>query len=273
MSDSSSAADWVKVRYETHGHARIAIVQFDRGHRSNTMSAALCRELRRVAQGFEGDAALSAVILTGRADNFSMGADLRDPERQEMAAAILAERRLQWQNGGKMCRAWEEIEPITIAAIEGWCVGGGSAIAASCDLRVASETSTIYVPEIERGMNLSWGAVPRITHLVGPARAKRMIMLSEKVPATTALDWGFIDQLAKPGAVLEAAIAFARQACGLPPVQMRMIKQAINASAFALDRAVSHADFDQFGLAVASGDYAEGVTSFIEKRPPKYTGA
>jgi enoyl-CoA hydratase/carnithine racemase len=68
-------------------------------------------------------------------------------------------------------------------------------------------------------------------------------------------------------------MALAKRAASLPPVQIRMIKQAVNAAAFALDRAVSHADFDQFALAAASGDYAEGVNSFLEKRPPRYTGA
>ncbi len=269
----SDADQWVKVRYETHDNGRIAIVQFDRGHASNTLAVALCRKLRQVAQSFESDTTLSAVILTGRADNFSMGADLRDPERKGMEQAALSARRLQYQTGGKMCRAWEEIELLTIAAIEGWCVGGGAAISVCCDLRVAAENATLYVPEIERGMNLSWGAVPRITNLVGPAKAKRIVMLSEKLSAQQGLDWGLIDQIAKPGQALEAALAFARQAASLPPVQMRMIKQAVNASAMALDRAVSHADYDQFGLALGSGDYAEGVASFMEKRPPKYTGA
>ncbi|MEZ5729373.1 MAG: enoyl-CoA hydratase-related protein [Burkholderiaceae bacterium] len=129
-----------------------------------------------------------------------------------------------------------------------------------------------YVPEIERGMNLSWGAVPRVTHLVGPARTKRMIILSEKVPAERAADWGFVDELALEGGALEAALALAERTAAMPPVQLRMIKQAVNASAGALDRAVSHADFDQFMLASASGDFAEGVNAFLERRAPNYTG-
>ena len=265
--------NWVDIEYQTLGSARVAIVRFDRGHASNTMSAELCRQLRRAAQSFEMDGTLTAVVLTGRIDNFSMGADLRDAELRASLDAKLADRRLLHQTGGKMCRAWEELEPLTIAAIEGWCVGGGAALSVCCDLRVAAENATLYVPEIERGMNLSWGAVPRITHLVGPAKAKRIVMLSEKLSAAKGLDWGLIDQVAQPGHALAAALDFARQAASLPPVQMRMIKQAVNASTNALDRAVSHADFDQFGLAVSSGDYREGVASFIEKRAPKYTGS
>ncbi|HOA95848.1 MAG TPA: enoyl-CoA hydratase/isomerase family protein [Quisquiliibacterium sp.] len=258
------------VKIERHG--RIAIVRFDRQDRANALSIAACRALTDAARSFENDPDVCAVILTGTATNFSNGADLKDPERLDPQTSRLSERRLQLQTGGKLCRAWEEIEAITIAAVEGWCVGGGAALVAACDLRVAAENSHFYVPEIERGMNLQWGAVPRITHLVGPARAKRIAILSEKLPAARALDWGFVDELAAPGKSVEVAMALAERCASMPPVQVRMIKQAVNASAFALDRAVSHADFDQFALAAASADYAEGVRSFLEKRPPRYTG-
>jgi 1,4-dihydroxy-2-naphthoyl-CoA synthase len=251
---------------------RIAIVRLDRGDGRNALSLQACRELTEVARSFDQDPDVSAVILTGTAAVFSMGADLRDEELKRSRSARLAERRLSMQTGGRMCRAWEELEPLTIAAIEGWCIGGGTAISVACDLRVASTQATFYVPEIERGMNLSWGAVPRITRLVGPALAKRTIILAEKLPAARALDWGLIDETCEPGNALQAAMALAERAASLPPVQLRMIKQAINAAAFALDRAVSHADFDQFALAAASEDFAEGTQSFLEKRPPRYTG-
>lgn len=252
---------------------RIGIVRFDRGDRSNTLSLAACRELTQMARSLEGDTELCAVILTGSAEHFSMGADLSDQEFRESRQLPMAQRRQTVQTGGRMCRAWEDIEPLTIVAIEGWCVGGGTALSVACDLRVASRGARFYVPEIERGMNLSWGAVPRIAHLVGPARAKRIIMLSEKIAADRALEWGLVDELAPPGGALDAALAMAERAASLPPVQLRMIKQAVNASVNALDRAVSHADFDQFTLATQSGDFEEGVKSFLERRPPRYTGA
>ena len=119
----------------------------------------------------------------------------------------LVERRQIAALGYRMCKAWEEIPQITIVAIEGWCVGGGAALAVACDLRVAARDAHLYVPEIERGMNLSWGAIPRITHLVGHAKAKRIVILSEKVSAPVAADWGLVDSLSEPG----SALADARQ--------------------------------------------------------------
>jgi enoyl-CoA hydratase/carnithine racemase len=259
------------VRIERHG--RIAIVRFDRGDGRNGLSLEACRQLTRAARSFEDDPDVSAVVLTGTAQVFSVGADLKDPELGRARAARLAERRLAMQTGGRMCRAWAEIEAMTIVAIEGWCVGGGAALSVACDLRVAGAGATLYVPEIERGMNLSWNAVPRIAHLVGPARAKRIAVLAEKLGAADALDWGLVDRVAEPGRALEAALEFAERAASLPPVQLRMIKQAVDAAVGALDRAASHADFDQFALAAASGDFAEGTRSFLERRPPRYTGA
>jgi enoyl-CoA hydratase/carnithine racemase len=252
---------------------RIAIVRYDRGDGRNALSLEACRQLTRAARSFDDDPEVSAVVLTGAASVFTLGADLRDAELAQARSAPLAERRLRMQTGGRMCRAWAELEPLTIVAIEGWCVGGGAALAVSCDLRVAAESATLYVPEIERGMNLSWGAVPRIAHLVGPARAKRVTILAEKLPAAQALEWGLVDQVAPAGGALAAALALAERAASLPPVPVRMIKQAIDASVTALDRATSHADFDQFALAASSGDFAEGTKAFLERRPPKYTGA
>jgi enoyl-CoA hydratase/carnithine racemase len=251
---------------------RIAIVRFDRGDGRNTLSMEACRQLTRAARSFEDDPDVSAVVLTGTASVFSMGADLRDPDLKRAREARFAESRLLMQTGGRMCRAWAEIEALTVVAVEGWCVGGGAALGVSCDLRVAGDGATFYVPEIERGMNLSWNAVPRLAHLVGPARAKRVAVLGEKLGAAGAREWGLVDEVAPAGGALEAAMAFAERAASLPPVQLRMIKQAVDAAVSALDRAVSHADYDQFSLATRTGDFAEGMASFAERRPPKYTG-
>jgi len=172
-----------------------------------------------------------------------------------------------------MCRAWEAIEPITIVAIEGWCVGGGAALAAACDLRVMAEGATIYVPEIERGMNLGWQSVPRLVNLVGPSRTKRIVVLAEKIKAGRALDWGLVDEVAPDGGTLAKALQMAEQVAALPPIQVRMCKEAVNAAATALNHATSVMDRDVFLLAQGSADYQEGVRAFLERRKPRYRGS
>ena len=252
---------------------RIAIVRFDRGYPANPMSLELIRELTAAARSFEDDFHLSAIILTGRDDNFSRGADLKDAALANARDAPLAEKRLRLMAGARMCRTWEELQPLCISAIEGWCVGGGVALAVATDLRVIGKSGGMYVPEIERGMNMSWGSVPRITNLVGPAKAKRIVVLAEKVMAAQAVDWGIADEITADGEALEAAMTMARTAASMPPVALRMCKQDINAYANALAHVSCHSDYDQFALAQSAGDYEEAVSAFLEKRRPSFTGA
>ena len=250
---------------------RIATVTLDRGNRANALSLEAMRELTDAARSFEQDHETSAVILAG-GENFSMGFDLRDPESTEVRTLGLAERRQRMAAGPRLCQAWQDVEPVTIAAIEGWCIGGGVALAVACDFRVVGRSATLYAPEIERGMSMSWGSVPRTVALCGPAKAKRLLILAERVGADRALDWGLADEVADDGSVLAAAQRMAERAADLPPAQVRMIKELVNASAHAFGRATSAIDRDQFILSQDSADFEEGVRSFMEKRPARFTG-
>ncbi len=249
---------------------RIAVVRFDRGVRANPLSLQVMRDLTDAARSFETDTETSAIILTG-GENFSMGFDLRDEEAFAMRSAPLAERRISVATGRRMCQAWADLQPLTISAINGWCVGGGAALAVSTDLRVMGEDAHFYVPEIERGMNMSWGSVPRITNLVGPAKAKRIVVLAEKLDAARALDWGVADEVAADP--MGQAMEMAKRAAAMPPVALRMCKGQVDAYANALAHTASHMDFDQFALSQTGGDFEEAVSAFFEKRDPKYTGA
>jgi enoyl-CoA hydratase/carnithine racemase len=251
---------------------RIAMVRFDRGDQANALSFAIMRELTKVAHELADNPDLCAVVLTGRIDNFCLGMDLKDDEVVKSATARLSERRIMLKTGPRMCRAWEELDPLTIVAIEGWCVGGGTALAVSCDLRLIGSGGHFYVPEVERGFNMSWGSVPRITNLVGPARAKRIVVLAEKLDAARAVDWGLADEAVPDGTAVEAALEMARRAASLPPNGVRLCKATINAHVNALNAATSHADMDQFALTQNSEDCAEGLRAFLETRDPVFTG-
>lgn len=248
---------------------RIAIVRVDAGDGRNALSRQIMRDLTALARSFEDDTETSAIVLAGAGDVFTLGFDLREANAGTLG---LAERRNLQALGPRMCRAWEALEPMTFCAIEGWCVGGGVALISALDLRLAGEGARFYVPEIERGMNMSWQSVPRLVSLMGPARTKRLTVMAERIDAERAKEWGLVDEIAPKGGAFEAAMAMAERVASLPPVQVRMCKEGVNAAATALHHAVSFMDRDQYALAQGSEDYREGVRAFLEKRPPNYRG-
>src|SRR5260370_40400445 len=173
---------------------RIAVVRIDAGDERNLMSRQVKTDLAAAARRFEDDATTSAIVLTGTSRVFTLGFDLSGAA----AELPLSQLRVQQALGPRMCRAWADLEPFTLCAVEGWCVGGGVAVSAALDLRIAAQDARFCVPEIERGMNMSWQSVPRLVALIGPARTKRLIILAQCLDAPTAHDWGLVDELARP---------------------------------------------------------------------------
>jgi enoyl-CoA hydratase/carnithine racemase len=262
----TAAQQPVEVRRE----GAIAVVRLRSEGKANPMTLEAMHALHDSALSLARDPTLSAVVLHGSQETFTYGFDLADATK--VAGLPLAERREALSIGPRMCSAWERIEALTVLAIEGWCVGGGIALGASLDLRVAGRSATLYVPEIERGMNMSWGAVPRLVNLVGPARTKRLVMLAQKVTAPVAAEWGLVDEVTDDGRAIDRAMDLARQAQAMPPVQLRMCKLGIDAYANALAGVAAALDRDQYLLAQASADHSEGVSAFLEKRAPRWTG-
>lgn len=251
---------------------RVLEVTFTSHNTVNSLNNALMRELTQLAQELQFDSELSAIILTGQAGMFTAGMDLKDPEMARAGEMTLAERRQLVKVGPTMCAAWEALEQVTIVAIEGWCIGGGAALAVACDWRVAGDDASFYVPELKLGMNMSWQSVPRFTHLIGPARTKQLLLLAQPVDAASAERWGLYDFVVPAGEALARARELAVQVAATPPIPLRMAKRAINASACALDNAVSYMDADQFLLAQGTEDAVEGVAAFFEKRPGRFKG-
>ncbi len=252
---------------------RIALVRFDRGDAVNALSPAAMRQLRAAARSFEDDLDTSVVVLTGTSRAFSAGFDLKDRERAAIADDGLGALRRSIATGPRMCRAWYDMEQVTIAAIEGFCIGGGAALAVSLDFRVAARGAHFRIPEVALGMNMSWGSIPRMLQLMGPARTKQAVMLaSERIPADEAYEWGLVEHLAEDGSALTAAMALAGRIAAQPPLPVRMTKVTVNRLAGAHDDLASHMDLDQFVLTTKSEDSQEGIAAFLERRPARFRG-
>ncbi len=252
------------------GH--ITTVTLNRPEKLNALNVALMEEIRACAESFRGDAQTRVVIFAGAGQHFSAGADLNDPARAAMREEPMLVRRRATHLGQRMIRALLEIEQITIAAIHGACVGGAACIATALDLRVGARGCFVSYPEIDLGMNLSWFGLPLCVRLVGPARAKRMVILGKREPAETLAAWGFLDEVVEPGNLLPRARELAAEYAAKPPMMAQMIKRSVNAISGALDQAVMHMDTDQFLLATTTGDHAEAIAAFREKRPPEFGG-
>lgn len=252
---------------------RIAVVRFDRGDSINALSPEALRQLTDAARSFEDDGDTSVVVLTGGANAFSAGFDLKDAEGRSRRTMDIGALRRHLKLGPRLSRAWQEMDQITIGAIEGFCIGGGVALAVALDFRVMARNAHLRVPEIGLGMNMSWQSIPRMLHLIGPARTKQAVILADqRISAGEAHEWGLVEELVDSGGAFDAAMAMAAKVAAQPPISVAMTKLTINRLANALDDLASHMDVDQFALASLTEDHKEGIAAFLGRRKPRFRG-
>jgi enoyl-CoA hydratase/carnithine racemase len=244
----------------------VATVELHRPEARNAMSAQLMREMIACASRVAALRGVDVAIVRGNGKWFSAGADLNDASRWGNAARPLDEQREIAALGYRMARAWEEVPQVTIAAIESYAIGGGLALAAALDWRVIASDAFVSLPEIALGIPLTWGTLPRLVNLVGPARAKRLSILCERIPAAEALAMGLADWIAPPGKAYKTAGDVARQVLALPRNSVRMTKESVNAYAGIGAHAASHMAHDQVQLAAASAEAKAAREAFASKR-------
>ena len=266
-------ANFVSIERGLGPEGRIAVVRFDRGDGINALSPEALRQLTDAARSFEDDGDTSVVVLTGGATAFSAGFDLKDTEGRSRRTMDIGALRRHLKLGPRLSRAWQEMEQITIGAIEGFCIGGGVALAVALDFRIIGRDAHLRVPEIGLGMNMSWQSIPRLLHLIGPARTKQAVILAEqRISADEALQWGLVEEVVDPGGAFDAAMAMAAKVAAEPPISVAMTKLTINRLAHALDDLASHMDVDQFALASLTEDHKEGIAAFLGRRKPRFKG-
>ena len=268
--DKLFAGPWRLIRIERR--EGVVEVALNRTDARNALNGELMEELTEAARLLRLRTDVRAVILTGTGTYFSAGADLSASEARRAQPSLLESRRAIMA-GPDLCRAWEEIEAVTIAAIEGYCIGGAAALVLACDFRVMGEGAYLRLPEVPLGMNMSWRSLPRIVALAGPSRAKQFVMFGEALDAGRCLAWGMADEAVGKGEALTAARRWADKVAALPPIPIRMTKEAVNAVAAATAHASIYMDRDQYLLATSTQDFREGVAAFREKRKGKFTGA
>lgn len=250
----------------------VAVVTMDRAERRNAITQEMMEDLEALARGLADDEASRAVVFRAAGDDFSVGADLNQPRFSGGEQPSLLIRRRQLELGARLMHSLQEIHQPTVCAVQGIATGGGACIASACDFRVASDDARVGYGEVKIGINLMWNAVPVCLHLVGPSRAKQMIMTGRLFDAATLERWGWIDEVVPREQLDERARMWAQEYAALPPIAVQMIKRSINRMSGALDQAVMHMDADQWLLASQTEDFQEAVGAFFEKRKPTFTG-
>lgn len=253
---------------ERLGH--VTLVRLNRPAASNALNTELMSDLEQVSRGFLGDEQTRVVVFTGIGKHFSAGADLKQPALMPPPSLVM--RRRQHGLGARMIRAIVEIPQVTIAAVNGAALGGGACIPTACDFRIGADDCFCGYPEVNLGINLAWHALPLCVRLIGPARAKRMMMLGAREDARTLLGWGFLDDVVPAAQLQDKVIALAEQYARQPPVAVQMIKQSINAVSAAMDDALMHMDADQNILTTLTDDRTEGLAAFFEQRLGTFKG-
>ncbi|MBA4393626.1 MAG: enoyl-CoA hydratase [Desulfobacca sp.] len=249
---------------------RIVVVQINRPQDRNALCAGLIRELIAVTNEIRRDMSVSVVVLCGQEGFFSAGFDLKDPEIVQILQEPLSVRRRLFQElGPRMCQVWQDLPQVTFVAIEGFCIGGAVSLALSCDFRLMAEKAYLRIPEINLGMNYSWGSLPRLVNLVGPAKTKQWVMFAHKVEADEAFQSGFAQWTVPIGKTLEKARELAEKIARKPQSPILMTKQTVNALTTA-NQSIGHMDADQFALTVLSEDFQEGLEAFMSKREPVF---
>ena len=244
----------------------VAVLTFDRPEVRNALNLETVREGEVALTDLAADAAVGALIVTGAGDTaFVSGADisdLRERTRDEGLAGI----------NSSFFAAVERFPRPTIAAVNGYALGGGCELALACDLRIAAETAKFGQPELGLGIIPGAGATQRLPRVVGLGRAKHLILTGEIIDAAQALAIGLVSAVVPAGELHTKAQDLARRVLRQGPLAARLAKVAMNASMRVdLDSGLLIETLAQ-ALCYQSDDKQEGMTAFLEKRKPHFTG-
>jgi len=234
----------------------------------NALNIAIQEELRAAAAAFTADGAVRAVIIYGGQKVFAAGADIK--EMADMSYVDMSAR------AGALSSAFDAVARIpkpVVAAITGYALGGGCELALACDWRVAAADAKLGQPEINLGIIPGAGGTQRLARLIGPARAKDLIMSGRFVGADEALAMGLVDKVVPTAAeVYDAAVALVKPYLTGPAAALRAAKVAIDGG-LEMDIASGLVWESQlFAALFATDDKREGMAAFVEKRKPNFTG-
>jgi len=257
--------------YETLSLAivdRIATLTVNRPDKLNALNDRVIEELGDAIDAVRADPDVGGVILTGAGRAFVAGADIAQLESHgAVSAKTLAMR------GQDVFRRFETSPKPTIAAVNGFALGGGCELAMACHLRIASDAAKFGQPEVKLGLVPGYGGTQRLTRLVGKGRALQLLLTGEMIDAVEAYRIGLVNRIVPAAELLGAATGTLQTILANGPLAVAACIEAVNRGADAsLDDALA-LEATAFGLLAATEDKREGTRAFLEKRPPRFGGA
>ena len=233
---------------------RVGIIRFNRPQALNALNATLKNELLGAVEAFDADANVGCILLTGSDKAFAAGADIKEMADKSYIDISRAD------YAGDYERLTRVRKPL-IAAVAGFALGGGCELAMLCDFIIAADNAKFGQPEIKLGIIPGIGGTQRLTHAVGKAKAMDMILTGRMMDAAEAERSGLVARVVPAARLMEDAIKIAETIAALSEPSLIAAKEAVNRS---FERRIFHALF-------ATKDRKEGMTAFIEKRPPRFT--
>ena len=247
---------------------RVGHIEIDREHRMNALTPELVDELGEAVDHLEDDEEVRVILLTGAGDRaFSAGADAQSFLSSANPIDAVDLSRKGQETFGKL----ETVGMPVLAAIDGYCLGGGMELATAADLRIAAEGSEFGQPEFNLGLLPGWGGTQRLRHIVGDGRAKEIIFTGDRYDAETMADFGFVNEVLDPDEFEDRAWEFAEELAAGPPIAQRFTKRAMVAGRESIE-AGFEVEAQSFGQLIGTDDFNEGVMAFIEDRDPEFKG-
>ena len=248
------------VLLEKKGHVAVATV--NRPQALNALNSEVLNDLQELVDTVRADGDIYALILTGAGEKaFVAGADIA-----EMSSLNAASGRAFGKKGNDVFRALETLPIPTIAAVNGYALGGGCELSMACDIRICAENAVFGQPETGLGITPGFGGPQRLARLIGPGMAKQLIYSARNIKADEALRVGLVNAVYPAAELMPAAEKLASAIAGNAPVAVRACKQAINEGLEAdMDEAIVIEE-KLFGSCFATADQKEGMSAFLEKR-------
>ena len=266
MSGKPTNPTYTTLRYEVAD--AIATITLDRPEALNALTIPMKTELLDALTAVARDRGVRAVVLTGAGRAFCAGQDLK--ERLEPDAVPLAVELRERYN--PIITAMRRLDQPIVGAINGVAAGAGASLAFACDIRVAAQSASFVLAFGRIGLVPDSGATWFLPRLVGPAKAAELALLGETMSAVDAERFGLVVRVVAADALAAEARATAARLAGLAPLALAQTKRALQRSwSVDLETALEEEAYRQ-GLAGATADHAEGLSAFVEKRPPRFTG-